>query len=139
MQDFLDKSNLFVVVGATKNREKYGYRTLMRLKQLGLRVVGVNPKYREIEGVKCVGSLEEVVKGKSDLSDLGQLVVITVVPPEVTKKVVGECGRLGLDKIWMQPGSESEVAVERAKELGIKTVQACIVVDGLGESWGKLG
>ena len=58
--------------------------------------------------------------------------VITIVPPKVTEKTVEQCKILGIDKIWMQPRSESEKAIEFCKENNIQFVNGiCIVVDAL--------
>lgn len=131
--DLGNKHQTIAVVGATQNKDKWGYKVLMRLKELGFeKVVGVNPKYDEIEGVVCVGSL--------DLVDPVPDMVVTVVPPEVSEQVVDKCIELVIGAVWMQPGSESEAAVEKAAQAGLEVASgACIVVDGLGEGWGDLG
>ena len=55
--------------------------------------------------------------------------VITVVPAQVTERIVQECKEMGVREIWMQPGSESETAVKKAKEYGIEvTYNACFMV-----------
>jgi len=153
MSQLIDRNWLVAVVGATINKEKYGYRVLIRLGELGYRVVGVNPKYEEIEGVKCFPSLGALLDSSSLTQDdkilanddpassrlrgAGNLLVITVVPPEATVQVVVECGRLGIKRIWMQVGSESGKAVEIAGELGVEVLGTnCIIVDGLGVRWG---
>ncbi|MEM4888996.1 MAG: CoA-binding protein, partial [Thermosphaera sp.] len=57
-------------------------------------------------------------------------VVVTVVPPQVTELVVEECKELGVRKIWMQPGSESEKAVEYCEKNNIAVVHgACIMIE----------
>ncbi|MEM2251396.1 MAG: CoA-binding protein [Candidatus Hadarchaeales archaeon] len=116
------------VVGASPNREKWGWRIYNKLKSLGFDVFPVNPNYPEIDGEKCYSSLKDLPV-KPDL-------VITVVPPRVTEKIVEECRELGITKVWMQPGSESERAIEFCRANGIEaTYNACFVVDFLGESW----
>jgi len=56
--------------------------------------------------------------------------VITVVPARVTERVVDECKELGIKEIWMQPGSESNAAIDKAKEYGISVVSnACFMVE----------
>lgn len=128
MSDFISDQNTYAVVGATVNQEKFGYKVLKKLKDNGLRVVGVNPKYEEVLGVKCYPSLAKI--------DISIDTVVTVVKPEATEEVVKECVRLGIKKIWMQPGSESEKAIEIAEQAGIGVVSgACIVVDGLKQNW----
>ena len=57
-------------------------------------------------------------------------IVITVVPSGVTEKVVEDANELGVKEIWMQPGSESQNAIMKAKEYGIKvTHNACIMIN----------
>jgi len=64
-------------------------------------------------------------------------VVITVVPPEITEKIVKECKDIKIDKIWMQPGSESEKAIRFCKNNNLKIVaNACFVMDNLNKNFG---
>ena len=49
-------------------------------------------------------------------------VVDIVVPPKVTEEIVRQCAELGLGRVWMQPGSESEEATRFCHEKGIKVV-----------------
>ena len=52
-----------------------------------------------------------------------------VTPPLVSLKILDQCAALGLEKVWLQPGAESEQVVARAHELGLKLVyDACIMV-----------
>jgi hypothetical protein len=56
--------------------------------------------------------------------------VITVVPHNITENIVEECAELGIKEIWMQPGSESELAINVAKSYGIKVFcNACFMVE----------
>jgi len=55
-----------------------------------------------------------------------------VVPPKVTEKIVEECKDLGIKRVWMQPGSESEKAIKFCEEHGINvTYNACFLIDRL--------
>ncbi len=128
MESFLDPDNRIGVVGATTNPEKWGYKVFMHLVNQGLDVVPINPKYEEIEGNECFPDVESVVGGLD--------MVVTVVPPEVTEQIVQECFEAGIKKVWMQPGSESEEAIDFCKENGIEVVHdACMVQDGLGQEF----
>jgi predicted CoA-binding protein len=81
----------------------------------------VNPYLAEILGDRCYPSLSDL-PSKPDVVD-------TVVPPAVTEKIVRECAALGIDKVWMQPGSESEQAIAFCKRNGIKFVYGvCVMV-----------
>ncbi|MEM4808772.1 MAG: CoA-binding protein, partial [Candidatus Nezhaarchaeales archaeon] len=122
IREFLDRRNVFAVVGASRDPQKYGYQVYRDLKSAGYKVYPVNPNAQEVLGDKCYPSLKEL-PAKPD-------VVVTVVPPQVTELVVEECKELGVRKIWMQPGSESEKAVEYCEENNIAVVHgACIMIE----------
>ena len=55
-------------------------------------------------------------------------VVITVVRPAAAELVIEDCNKLGIKEVWMQPGSESPAALEKAGTYGIKAEAACFMV-----------
>jgi predicted CoA-binding protein len=112
--------SLIAVVGVSSDASKFGHRIFRDMLNAGYPVEGVNPKGDFVLGRQVHKSLSEMEK-KPDL-------VITVVHPAVTEKVVEECNRLGIKAVWMQPGSESDAALEKAKEYGIKATTACFMV-----------
>lgn len=57
-----------------------------------------------------------------------------VVPPKVTEEVVKQCVALGLTRIWLQPGAESEEAIRFCQENGIQVLYGVCV---MAESWRK--
>lgn len=123
MQDLIKEfmaQNRFAIVGATSNAKKYGYQIFKNLKSRGYEVYPVNPKLKELEGVKCYASLSDIPI-KVDVVDF-------VVPPEVTEVILKECKRLGLDRIWLQPGSESEAAIAYCHENNLKVVHDVCVM-----------
>ena len=70
----------FAVVGASRNRAKYGNKVLRSYRQAGRRVYPVNPHAREVEGQVCypdLASLPEPVHGVS-----------IITPPAVTERIV---------------------------------------------------
>ena len=122
IMEFLDKRNVFAVVGASRNPKKYGHQVYRDLKRAGYEVYPVNPNADEILGDKCYPDLESLPK-KPDVVDL-------VVPPSITEKVVQTCKRLGIRKVWMQPGSESEWAINYCRENGIQVVYGvCVMIE----------
>ncbi|HAO81407.1 MAG: CoA-binding domain protein [Parcubacteria group bacterium GW2011_GWE1_43_8] len=121
-QDFIDKAYNYALVGATTNQAKYGYRVLKDLSDAGFNIVGVNPKYQEIDEIKIYPTLKEVPQKPE--------VVIFVVPPEVGVKMLDEVAELGLKKVWFQPGAESEAIRAKAQELKLEAMAdgSCIMV-----------
>ena len=55
-------------------------------------------------------------------------VVDFVVNPKIGIGIVKECAQLGIENIWLQPGTVSEEILEFAKEKGINAVEACVLV-----------
>ena len=116
------KSEAFGVVGASEDRSKYGNKVLRCYLQNKKQVVPVNPKAASIEGLTCVATV-------SDLPDnVASISVIT--PPAVTEKVVEAAIARGITNIWMQPGAESDAAIERCKAAGINVIadHSCLLV-----------
>jgi predicted CoA-binding protein len=110
----------FAVIGATNNIEKYGNRIVKNLKGRGYEVYPVNPKLSIIEGLTCYASLADIPE-KVDVVDF-------VVPPNVTEQILEQCKEQGLDRIWLQPGSESEKAIDYCNENKLKVVHSVCVM-----------
>jgi predicted CoA-binding protein len=113
---FLDRKNVFAVVGVSRDPTKYGHRVYRDLRSAGYKVYAINPNASEILGDRCYPSLE-ALPVKPDVVDV-------VVPPRVTEAVVKTCKKLGIKKVWMQPGSESEKAIEFCEKNDIEVVSA---------------
>ncbi|MEM2927645.1 MAG: CoA-binding protein [Nitrososphaerota archaeon] len=122
IKEFLNKNNVIAIVGVSRDPEKYGYKVYKDLKEAGYKVYPVNPNASEILGDKCYPNLESLPI-KPD-------VVNIVVPPNITEKIVKECKKLNIKKVWMQPGTESEEAIKFCNENGIDVVYGvCIMIE----------
>ncbi len=120
-QDVLKNGKTFAVVGATRNTDKYGYQIFRMLKDYGYKTYAVNPNYDSIEEFPCFPTLAELPE-KPD-------VVVTVVPPDVTEKIIDEAHRLGLPTVWMPPGSGSAAAVRKCEDCRLGHVdEACVIL-----------
>lgn len=117
----LKKSDKIAIVGFSKDKNKYGNKIFYFLKNRGFNVYPVNPKLDEVDGIKIYHSLKDLPE-KVDIVNL-------VVPPKVTEKVVKEVKEAGLENVWMQPGSESDLAIKFCKENNIEVLyNSCIMV-----------
>jgi uncharacterized protein len=119
IKEFISRKK-FAVIGATDNPEKYGNRIVKNLKDRGYEVYPVNPKLKELDGLACYSSLADIPV-KVDVVDF-------VVPPAVTEEILKQCRELGLDRIWLQPGSESEKAITFCQENNLKVVHSVCVM-----------
>jgi predicted CoA-binding protein len=116
------------VIGASSNRSKYGNKALRAFEHQGYRVIPINPHEREVEGHKAYASVLDV----PDPID----VATVYVPADVGLKVVDELAKRGIAEVWLNPGADEPEVVARARELGLKTIQACSII-AIGESPGR--
>ncbi len=111
----------WVVVGASNDTSKYGNKIYRDLKNAGYEVYAVNPRVEQVEGDPCYPSVKDLPVTPD--------VVNLVVPPPVALQVIQDCLDAGIRRVWFQPGSESEEAIEKARSGGMEVVHdACIMI-----------
>lgn len=126
MLDQIEKffsSNAYAVIGASTNRDKFGNKVLRCYLQHYKTVYPVNPKEGFIEGLTCI----------NDIADLPETVnsISIVTPPSTTEKVVEQAIEKGIKNVWMQPGAESESAIENCMKNHVNIIARgpCILVE----------
>jgi uncharacterized protein len=120
VEDFVAQKKI-AVVGVSRKKTKFGNAIYKELKQKGYRVFAINPHMNTFEGDVCY----------PDLLSLPEKVdaVIINVPPAQTEKVVREAKQAGINKVWLQQGSQSDEAVKFCEENGIDCVSnECILM-----------
>jgi len=122
-KEMLEKK-VWAVVGATPNKEKFGYKIYNKLKSRGYEVYAINPNYDQIDGDQCYSSIKALPKVPDCVN--------MVVPPQVTKKTIEEIVQKGINDIWLQPGSFDEETIDMAEEKGLRTVYYDCVLVALG-------
>ncbi len=124
MNTIINKDYTYALVGASENEEKYGYKVLKNLLDAGFIVLLVNLKGGQILGQKVYKSLDEIIQ----LID----VVIFVVPPSVTEKVIADVKKHDIKKVWLQPGSENLSVINFCSDNNIECYHsACIMLEQL--------
>jgi predicted CoA-binding protein len=122
IKEFLDKKNIFAVVGVSRDPEKYGNKVYVDLKNAGYKVYPINPNIDEVYGDRCYSELKKLPI-KPDVVDL-------VVPSKISEKIVKDCKKSGISRVWMQPGSESEEAINFCKSNNIQVLYGiCVMVE----------
>jgi hypothetical protein len=110
------------LVGATDRREKWGWKILERLRARGFEVLPVHPTLAEVGGARAYPSLRELPRRPDGVS--------LVVPPSATEQAVRLARELGIGRVWMQPGAESDDAIEWCDANGLECVHhKCILVE----------
>lgn len=113
------------VIGASNIRAKYGNKAVRAFQRQGFTVYPVNPKEIEVEGLRAYASI-------LDVPERPQIVSVYVVPPVLLKLLPAIADR-GCDELWLNPGTESNEVLARAKALGLQPVQTCSIL-AIGES-----
>jgi predicted CoA-binding protein len=119
-------SKTVAVIGASTNRSKFGNKALRAFAQQGYNVVPIHPRAPEVEGYKAYASVLDVP---------GHIDIATVyVPSGPGVEIMEQLAQLGgVEEIWLNPGADADPVVARARELGLKTIQACSIL-AIGES-----
>jgi predicted CoA-binding protein len=128
--DILKNHRTFAVVGVSQDPAKYGHEIFEALLAKGYIVYPINPKYESVDGHPCYPSLESLPEKPE--------VVVTVVPPPVTEKIVEACIRMGIRVVWMPPGAWSEAAVELCEKHHINAVHDICLVFALRSFHGRV-
>lgn len=113
------------IIGASNDRRKFGNKALRAFAHQGYTVVPINPHEREIEGHRAYATVLDV-PGTIDMATV-------YVPPEIGVGVMDELAEKKVGEVWLNPGADSSEVVERARQLGLKAIQACSII-GIGES-----
>ena len=113
------------IIGASSNRNKFGNRALRAFERQGFTVLAINPNEREVEGHRTYATVLDV-PGPIDMATV-------YVPPGVGVMVMEQLAAKGVPEVWLNPGADGDEVLARARELGVKTIQACSIL-GIGES-----
>lgn len=109
------------IVGASKNRKKYGNKAVRAFLQGGWTVYPVNPTENEIEGLTTY-------RGIADLPDTVDRISLYVAP-DIGIRLLDEIAAKKPAEFFLNPGSESPALVEAARERGLDPIQACSIVN----------
>lgn len=119
--DFL-KQKKFAIVGSFRNKEKVAYKIMKDLEKKGYEVYPVNPNMKIVDGKVSYKSISDI-PFDIDVADI-------VTPPDVTEKIVEECLKKGIKRVWLQPGAESDKVIEFCHENNIKVLHSiCIMIE----------
>jgi predicted CoA-binding protein len=108
------------VIGASKNREKFGNKCIRAYMAAEYTVYPVNPHENEIEGLKCYKSVLDI-KDKVDIISL-------YVLPSVTKEIINEIIKKKPDAVYFNPGTDDLETEKKLEEKGISVKKQCSIV-----------
>jgi len=114
LRTIYDRVATIAVVGASDNPGKPAFAIPRQLKDLGYRIVPVNPKGGEILGERAYRSLDDV--------DVPIDAVDVFRPAEETPEIARQAVKAGAKVLWLQEGIVSDEAARIAREGGLTAV-----------------
>jgi predicted CoA-binding protein len=112
------------VIGASRERNKYGNRAVRAYLRQGWTVYPVNPNDHDVEGLATYARITDI-PGAVDRATL-------YVPPAVGLTLLADIKAKGVKETFLNPGAESDELVAEAERLGLDPILACSIVD-IGE------
>jgi predicted CoA-binding protein len=110
------------IIGASRDRSKFGNKSVRAHQAAGYQVYPVHPKETDVEGLECYPSLSDVPVKSLDRISL-------YLPPAVAVKVLDEIADREVGEIWLNPGVADEAVRTRAAKLGLNVIEGCSIVD----------
>ena len=118
-------SKTVAVIGASSNRQKFGNKALRAFEKQGYTVIAINPNEPDVEGHKTYPTV---------LDYPGPIDMATVyVPAAAGVRVLDDVKQKGIAEVWLNPGADDDVVVQRARQLGLNVIQACSII-AIGDS-----
>lgn len=135
VDDFLAQKRIAVAgVSHDNSHHPVGNLIYHRLKKTGHDVFPVNPNMQSFEGDRCYPNVQSIPGGVDG--------VVIITRPEITERIVRDCGDAGVRRVWMHQSlakgsSVSPEAVEYCRQHGISVIAgACPMMYGPGVDFG---
>jgi len=108
------------IIGASSNRQKFGNKALRAFEKQGYTVIAINPNEPDVEGHKTYPTV---------LDYPGPIDMATVyVPAAAGVRVLDDLKQKGIAEVWLNPGADDAVVVQRARQLGLNVTQTCSII-----------
>jgi predicted CoA-binding protein len=125
----LENANNLVVIGVNADFDSFANKIVRKIRELNKTAFQVNPKYDELFDAVVYKSLDDI--------DEPIDVAVFVVNPRAGLTYLESVVQKGIKTIWLQPGTISDELLAKASDLGLETIEACVLVVGnyiLGKS-----
>ena len=118
-------SQVVAVIGASRDRHKFGNKAVRAYRHRGYDVVPINPERGLIEGLPTYASVLDVPRSID--------IATVYLQPTIGERVVNEIAQKEIREVWLNPGADAAAVVARARALGLHPILECSIV-GIGES-----
>lgn len=107
----------WIVIGDVENSSKYAYKILKSLEMAGFNVTGFNPRNKN-DSLKDIKNIE----GNIEVLDL-------CINPKDGIKILESAAEIGINKILIQPGAESDEILNFCENKGMIAIEGCALVE----------
>ena len=112
------------VVGASRDRHKFGNKAVRAFRDAGHTVIPINPHESNVEGLPTYASVLDV-PGPIDMATV-------YVQPDVALRLLDEFERKNIPEIWLNPGADDDDILAEARRRRLNVIAACSIV-GVGK------
>ena len=123
----MPQKQVVAVVGASRDRHKFGNKALRAFRDAGHTVIPINPHETEVEGVCAYASVLDV-PGPIDMATV-------YVQPDTALRLLDEFQRKRIPEIWLNPGADDDAVLAEARKRRLNIIAACSII-GAGKSPG---
>jgi uncharacterized protein len=113
------------VVGASRDRHKFGNKAVRAFRDAGHTVIPINPHETEVEGLRVYASVLDV-PGPIDMATV-------YVQPDTAIRLLDEFERKKIPEIWLNPGADDDDVLAEARRRRLNVIAACSII-GAGKS-----
>ena len=110
------------ILGASSDRSKFGNKAVRAHVRQGYEVYPVNAKGGRIEGLRVYKSLTAI-----PIDHFNRISVY--LAPAIGIEVLDAVAAKRCDEFFLNPGSENEEVIAKARSLGLEPIVACSIVD----------
>ena len=114
LKELLKNIKNIAIVGASSNPERDSFKVMKFLLDQGYKIFPVNPKEKDILGIRCYPSLKSI-KERVDMVDIFRAKEFIF---DLTKEAI----EINTNVIWMQEGIIDEKSSSLARNCGIKVI-----------------
>lgn len=115
------------VIGASRDRSKFGNKCVRAYLQAGYRVYPIHPQGGEIEGLPVFATLGDLPVAPDRIS--------IYVPPPITRALLPKLTQYPEAEVWFNPGCADSQILADARVAGVDVRDGCSIVDiGLSPS-----
>ncbi len=108
------------VLGASSNPDRYSFKALKLLSEMGYRVYPVHPSGKSVDDIECFTALKNIPD---------EIHTITVYLSEKNSTpIIEDIIRVNPRRVILNPGAENKILAEMCKNAGIEVLEACTLV-----------